>query len=247
MIETHCHLCDSSYDADRDAVIGRAFTSGVTKIIEIAESPPVWEKAIELTRKYENVFCALGVHPNNADKFAGFPDLLNDRKVVAVGECGLDYYRKNVERKVQIKVFEEHLKKALDLKKPVIVHCRDAAEDVFSILGAYNGITGVIHCFSSSAEFAEKFIQLGFYLGIDGPVTYPSAKNLKEIVKKIPLESILIETDSPYLTPQIFRGKRNEPSYLGYIACAIAEIKGIAASEVSKVTDGNASQLFGLI
>ena len=247
MIDTHCHLCDSSYDTDRAAVIERAFSSGITKLIEIGESSSVWKKAIELTRKYENIYCALGVHPNDADKFSYFPDLLNDNKVVAVGECGLDYYWKDVEKKVQIKVFEKHLQKALELKKPVVVHCRDAEEDVFRILSSCSGVTGVIHCFSSSMEFAKKFIGLGFYLGIDGPVTFPSAKNLKEIVKNIPLENILIETDSPYLAPQVFRGKRNEPSYLRHIAGEIAKIKGISAEDVSRITDENARKLFYLM
>jgi len=246
MIETHCHLCDSSYDADRDAAIARAFSSGVTKIIEIAETPAVWEKAFELTRKYDNIYCALGVHPNDADKFTGFPDLLTEKKVVAIGECGLDYHWKDVERKIQIDVFEKHISKALELKKPVSVHCREAAEDVFSVISGCPGLTGVIHCFSSSYEFAEKFMSLGFYLGIDGPVTFPSAKNLKEVVKTIPLEKILLETDSPYLTPQIFRGKRNEPSYLQYITSAIAEIKQIPSADVSKITTQNAHKLFRL-
>ena len=247
MIETHCHLCDLSYDADRSAVIERAFSSGVKKIIEIAESPAVWKKAVELTRKYENIYCAIGVHPNEADKFTEFPDLLNDKKVVALGECGLDYHWKDVEKNIQVKIFEKHIIKSLELKKPLVVHSRDAAEDVFGILSSHPGATGVIHCFSSTMESAEKFIKLGFYLGIDGPVTFPSAKTLKEIVKNIPIEKILIETDSPYLAPQIVRGKRNEPSYLTHITAEIAKIKGISAEEVSKITDENAIKLFGLL
>ncbi len=246
MIETHCHLSDSSYDDDRVETIARAFAAGVTKIIEIAETPGVWEQALELTRKYENVYCALGVHPNDADEFSGFPDSLSDKKVVAVGECGLDYHWKDVVRELQIKTFDRHIAKALEIKKPLVVHCREAETDVFSALSRCPGLTGVIHCFSSSRAFADKFLALGFYLGIDGPVTYPSSKVLREVVKSIPLEKILFETDSPYLTPQIFRGGRNEPSYLQYIAAAVAEIKGIPASEAEKVTDENARKLFGL-
>ena len=247
MIETHCHLTDASFDADRAAVIARAFAAGVTKIIELAVSPAHWEKALELTRGYENIYCALGVHPNDADKFTGFPDSLAEKKVVAVGECGLDYHWKDVPKEIQIKIFDEHISKALEIKKPLVVHCREADEDVFSALNRCRGLTGVIHCFSSGPEVAEKFLGLGFYLGIDGPVTFPSAKVLRETVKKIPLDRVLLETDSPYLAPQNFRGKRNEPSYLAHIAAAVAEIKGVSVAEVERVTDENARKLFGLL
>ena len=175
--------------------------------------------------------------------FSGF---LTNEKVVAVGECGLDYYRNRVEKKVQIEVFEKQLEIAENFKKPVIIHCRQAEEDVYKILDGHKNIKGVIHCFSSSVEFAEKFLQLGFYIGIDGPVTYPNAKVLREVIKMLPLEKMLLETDSPYLPPQNFRGKRNEPSYIKYIAEKIAEIKNMPVSEVSQITDKNAKKLFGI-
>lgn len=274
MIDTHCHLLDSSFDNDREKVIERAFSKGVTAIIEIisppvcvacshtfcaetgggiSENPSLWPRSLVLCEKYKNIFCAIGVHPNDADKFGDFSGFLINKKVVAVGECGLDYYHNCVDKKTQAAVFKKQLEIAVKFRKPVIVHCRSglpagrqAEEDVYEILSLYKNITGVIHCFSSTIEFAEKFLQLGFYIGIDGPVTYPNAKILREVVGKAPIEKILLETDSPYLPPQKYRGKRNEPSYLRYIADKIAEIKNMTIDDVSRVTDENAKKLFGI-
>lgn len=246
MIDTHCHLLDRSFDDDRKEVIGRAFSAGVTKIIEISENPTLWQRSLFLCENYNNIFCTIGVHPNDADKFADFTGILTNEKAVAVGECGLDYYRNRVDKKIQIAVFEKQLEIAEEYKKPAVVHCRQAEEDVYKILSAHKNIKGVIHCFSSLIEFAEKFLQLGFYIGIDGPATYPNAKVLKEVIEKVPPEKILLETDSPYLPPQQYRGKRNEPAYLRYVAAKIAEIKDIDIDEVSRITDENAKKLFGI-
>ncbi|MFH0948606.1 MAG: TatD family hydrolase [Elusimicrobiota bacterium] len=246
MIDTHCHLLDSAFDKDRCEVIERVFSSGITKLIEISIEPNLWQSSLDLCKQYENIFCSIGIHPNDADKYTDFLHFLNEKKVVAVGECGLDYYRNSVDKKVQIEIFEKQLEIAAEFKKPVIIHCRQAEEDTFDILSNNKNISGVIHCFSSTVEFAEKFLQLGLYIGIDGPVTYPNANNLREVVKKIPLEKILLETDSPYLPPQSFRGKRNEPSYIKYIAEKIAEIKEMPVPEISKTTDENAEKLFGI-
>ena len=213
-------------------------------MIEISCDPALWKKTLKLCEKYKNIFCAVGIHPNNADKFTDFSDILAGGKVVAVGECGLGYYRNRVEKKVQIEVFEKQLDIAEQFKKPVVIHCRGAEEDVYGVLEKHKNITGVVHCFSSTVEFAEKFLQLGFYIGIDGPVTYPNAKVLREVVEIAPLERILLETDSPYLPPQYFRGKRNEPAYVKYIAEKIAEIKNMKVSEISEITDENAKTLF---
>ncbi|MFA5780041.1 MAG: TatD family hydrolase [Elusimicrobiota bacterium] len=249
MIDTHCHLLDGSFDEDRKKVIERAISCGVTEIIEISCEPVLWQRSLFLCENYKDIFCAIGVHPNDSDKFVNFTDFsgfLTNEKVVAVGECGLDYYRNRVDKKTQIAVFEKQLAIAENFKKPVIIHCRQAEEDVYKILDGHKNIKGVIHCFSSSVEFAEKFLQLGFYIGIDGPVTYPNAKVLREVVKMLPVEKMLLETDSPYLPPQNFRGKRNEPSYIKFIAEKIAEIKEMPVSEISKITDENAKKLFGI-
>lgn len=246
MIDTHCHLLDGSFDNDRSKVIERAISCGVTKIIEISCEPVLWHRSLFLCENYKDIFCAIGVHPNDADKFVDFSGFLTNKKVVAVGECGLDYYRNRVDQKVQVEVFEKQLEIAEIFKKPAIIHCRQAEEDVYKILSSQKNIKGVIHCFSSSVEFAEKFLQLGFYIGIDGPVTYPNAKVLREVIKILPVERMLLETDSPYLPPQNFRGKRNEPSYIKFIAEKIAEIKEMPVIEISKITDENARNLFGI-
>ncbi|MBI5572980.1 MAG: TatD family hydrolase [Elusimicrobia bacterium] len=278
MIDTHCHLLDGSFDNDRKKVIERATSYGVTKIIEISCEPVLWQRSLFLCENYKDIFCAIGIHPNDADKFVDFSGFLANEKVIAVGECGLDYYRNRVDpvrsgtscpvrdtvsrcdisnracydtsnrvdKKTQIAVFEKQLEIVENFKKPVIIHCRQAEEDVCKILAAHKNIKGVIHCFSSSVEFAEKFLQLGFYIGIDGPVTYPNAKVLREVIKILPVEKMLLETDSPYLPPQNFRGKRNEPSYINFIAEKIAEIKEMPVSEILKITDDNAKKLFGI-
>ena len=253
MIDTHCHLLDGSFDEDRKKVIERAISCGVAKIIEISCEPVLWQRSLFLCENYKNIFCAIGVHPNDADKFADFSDFLSNEKVVAIGECGLDYYRNRVDQKTQIAVFEKQLEIAQKFKKPVIIHCRSglpagrqAEKDVHKILDGHKNIKGVIHCFSSSVEFAEKFLQLGFYIGIDGPVTYPNANGLREVIKMLPIEKILLETDSPYLPPQDFRGKRNEPSYIKFIAEKVAEIKEMPVPEISQITDDNTEKLFGI-
>lgn len=246
MIDTHCHLLDGSFDDDRKKVIERAVSCGIAKIIEISCETVLWQRSLFLCENYKDIFCAIGVHPNDADKFVDFSGFLTNKKVVAVGECGLDYYWKKVDKKVQVDIFEKQLEISENFKKPVVIHCRQAEEDVYKILAGHKNIKGVIHCFSSSVEFAKKFLQLGFYIGIDGPATYPNAKVLREIIKMLPAERILLETDSPYLPPQNFRGKRNEPSYIKYIAEKIAEIKEMPVSEISQITDENAKKLFGI-
>ncbi|MBN1384910.1 MAG: TatD family hydrolase [Elusimicrobia bacterium] len=246
MIDTHCHLLDSSFDKDRQEVIERAFDKGISCIIEISEEPSLWQNSLKLCRDYQTykIFCAIGVHPNHADKYVDPSSLVEDKLVVGIGECGLDYYRKYVDSKTQMDVFERQLEIAEKYKKPVVVHCRKAEKDVYEILCRQQNVKGVIHCFSSTLEFAEKFLQIGFYIGIDAPVTYPNAGELREVVRKIPLERILIETDSPYLPPQQYRGKRNEPSYAEFVAEEIARLKKISVETVIEVTDINAEKLF---
>ncbi|HAM39581.1 MAG: hypothetical protein A2474_03180 [Elusimicrobia bacterium RIFOXYC2_FULL_34_12] len=246
MIDTHCHLLDESYNNDRREVIERAFAEGITKIIEISVEPSLWQNSVELCKKYSNIFCSFGIHPHDAERYTDYIHLISDEKVVAVGECGLDYHRDSFDKKIQAEIFEKQLEIAKKFNKPVIVHSREAEEDSYNILSRYKDLKGVIHCFSSTPGYAEKFLSLGFYLGIDCPVTYPKADNLKKVVKQVPIERILLETDAPYLPPQKFRGKRNEPSYIKYIAEEIAKIKNIPIDAVSEITDNNAKNLFGI-
>ncbi|MFH1369409.1 MAG: TatD family hydrolase [Elusimicrobiota bacterium] len=253
-IDTHAQLLDTPFDSDRDSVISRAAEKGVDRIIEIGWEPGIWKSTVKLSETRENIFCALGVHPHDAGK-AGARELnelrvlLDNPGVKAVGETGLDYYYKNSPVELQKNHFIRHIELAKETGKPLIIHCREAFKDLIGIVSMYydgSRPAGVSHCFAGSVDEARTMIALGFLIGIDGPVTYPSAKVLKEVVAAIPLEKILLETDCPYLPPQAFRGKRNEPSYLTYIAEEVAKIKNVSVDTVARITTENAVNLFNL-
>jgi TatD DNase family protein len=249
MIDTHVHLSDPKFDLDRDLAIKRAKENGITKIIEVGCEPFLWKPSFRLSELNPEIYCAFGIHPHEAktattELFNTLENLLRQPKAVAIGETGLDYYYNHSPKDIQKQVLKTHLELSLKIKKPVIIHCRDAYQDLLDILNEYTGLSGVIHCFSGNTEEAKKLIELGFFLGIDGPVTYPKALVLKEVVKEIPLEKLLIETDSPYLPPQTYRGKRNEPSYLPHIADEIAKIKKIEINKVCEITLNSSIELF---
>jgi TatD DNase family protein len=252
-IDTHAHLLDKRFDKDRLEMLGRAKASRVEKILEISCEPDGWQAALYFSKANKGVTCALGVHPQEA-KLAS-PEVLKklenlalDEKVTAIGETGLDYYHENSSREEQKRVFLFHINLSLKINKPLILHCRDAYPDMFEILSKIKlpDLPGVVHCFSGTPEQALELIKMGFYIGIDGPVTYPNAQALKDTVKQIPLEKILIETDSPYLPPQKYRGTRNEPAYVPLVAAEIALIKGINIKDVENITSENAQSLFRL-
>src|SRR5690554_5847582 len=204
--------------------------------------------AIDIANNYENVFATVGIHPayvNESNHFE-LDNLYNNKKVVAVGEIGLDFYWTKDNKELQLKVFEEQILKAITLNLPVIIHTRKSFNETYEIVKKYQGkITGVFHCFSSNLEDAKKVIKLGFYIGIDGPITFKNNnKELIEIVENIDLKHILIETDSPYLTPEPFRGKMNEPANVRFVAEKVAEIKKINLTEVINQTTKNANKLF---
>lgn len=246
MIETHAHLNFKQFDQDLDIVIKDAFNSGVSKVIVIGIDKKSSLKAIKIAEQYNNVYATVGLHPgsvaNNDTNF--IEPLLNHPKVVAIGECGTDLYWTKDTLELQIKYLHNQAKLALKHNLPLIIHTRNSFTEAFDIVKEYTGVRGVFHCFSSTLEDARKAIDLGFYIGIDGPVTFNKAVELHEIVKEIDLKHILIETDSPYLSPHPHRGKRNEPKNLLYIAQKIADIKNISVDEVIKVTTNNASTLF---
>jgi TatD DNase family protein len=264
-VDTHCHVTDSKFDADRDAVIGRAQDAGVTTLVEIAESPDTWATAVALTEKYPFIYASLGIHPHHAHH-AGpgewpslsrkLRELLKRPKVVAVGEFGLDYFRMENSTEQQDYLFRQQLDLAKETGKPIVIHCRDAHGDTQKRLKEYYPDAsyarsciqphGTIHCFSGTWEDAQTYLTHGFVLGIDGPVTYPNSKVLKENVTRLPLERMILETDSPYLPPQTHRGERNEPAYIPVIAEAIAELKHKATSDVARQTTANARALFRL-
>jgi TatD DNase family protein len=253
IIDTHAHLSDEKFDRDRNVVIERAFNAGVTKIVEISCKPQYWNKALELS-KHDNIFVAFGIHPNDVEKVSAedykkLEFLIQEKKCVAVGEIGLDYRYDSLKQTtvIQKNFFVTQLNLALKFNKPVVIHSRKANEDVVSILKSLKIIPkGVIHCFSGTPQQAKEFVDLGFLLGIDGPVTYKKSEALKQTVLETELNDLLVETDCPYLSPQKYRGERNEPSYVVETLKKIAVIKNILFEEVSKITAQNAVKLFNL-
>jgi TatD DNase family protein len=264
--DTHLHLADKQFDADREAVIEQAKTTKVTTLIEIAESPEMWDAAVGLADKHPFIYASLGIHPHHAHE-AG-PDqwpelgkklrkLLEHPKVVALGEFGLDYFRMQNTKEQQDFLFRRQLELAKSMGKPIIIHCREAHGDVQKGINEFYPQTsferesprppGVIHCFSGSWTDAQFYLAHQFMLGIDGPVTYPSANLLKDNVLRLPLERIVLETDSPYLPPQTHRGKRNEPQHIPVIAQAIGAIKHKTTEEVAIQTTLNAKALFRMV
>lgn len=251
LIDSHAHLDDSRFDRDRDKLIKDLKKAGVELVINPGGDLNSSIKAVALAEEYENIYAAVGVHPHSASEVdEATMDILrsfaNRDKVIAIGEIGLDYYYDNSPRDVQRKWFREQLKLAKEVGLPVIIHSRDAAGDTYEILKeAQDGsLTGVIHCYSGSVEMAMEYIKLGFYISLAGPVTFKKAIKPKEVAEAIPLDKLLIETDSPYLTPVPYRGKRNEPKYVRYVAETIAEIKGLSFEEVAKRTAENTKKLF---
>ncbi len=251
LIDTHAHLDSSDYNDDRAAVIARAFTASIG-VITVGVDLRSSKEALALAQRHRLIWAAVGVHPHDAktldeDVLSRLDDLTKEEWVVAIGEIGLDYYRDLSPRKVQRRAFREQLTLARRIKLPVIVHNRESTDDLLGILNDLSSShRGVIHSFLGDAALAEEFLALGFHLGIGGPVTFKQNEALREAVKKIPLERILIETDCPYLTPLPHRGKRNEPAYVHYMAEMVAQIKGIPVGEVEKQTTENAIDLFSL-
>lgn len=251
IFETHAHYDDEAFDEDRDALLSSMCENGIEYIVNVGANLKSTETSIKLAQKYPFIYAAAGVHPSDTGEldengFAWLKKQCLFEKVVAVGEIGLDYYWDNAERGVQKLWFERQLDLAREVKKPVIIHSRDAAKDTFDIMTAKNAeeIGGVIHCYSYSPEMALDYVKMGFYIGIGGVVTFQNGKKLKEVVEAVPIERILLETDSPYLAPVPNRGKRNTSLNLPYIAQKIAEIKGISYDEVVAVTAENAKKMY---
>ncbi len=249
IVDTHLHLNTEDFEKDLDAVIKRAYHIGIKKLIVIGMDEQTSLQAIKIAEKYEHVYATVGLHPGYVDdndtKF--IEPLLSHPKVVGVGETGLDLYwqKDNIEK--QKKCFSEQIKLSIKYKLPLVIHTRNSFDEAYELLVPYKDKAfGVFHCFSSHLDDAKKAIELGYYIGIDGPITFNKPKELLPIVKEINLEHILIETDSPYLAPTPYRGKRNEPSYLIEVAKKIAEIKALSLEEVSFITTKNAHQLFRL-
>ncbi len=252
LIDTHAHLQWASFCKDREKVIRQARKVDVKSVVNIGFDLDGSVEAIEIAEKHEGLYATVGIHPHNASRFS--VNILNklralseNPQVVAIGEIGLDYYRKLSPRDVQKKAFEDQLFLAEDLGLPVVIHDREAHADTLEIMSKFKGrITGIMHCFSGSRKMAEKCIRYDFYISFAGPVTYPNSHKLHEIAKDIALEKILLETDSPWLAPQEMRGKRNEPAFLRFIAKKMAKLKGISVDELAEATTENAKEIFRL-
>ncbi|GAB1401973.1 TatD family hydrolase [Elusimicrobiota bacterium] len=251
LIDSHAHISDEKFDSDRQDVILRALDNNVKYIIEVGCDPDEWDKVSELS-KDKNIFSMFGIHPHDAIKFneqtkSKLELLLQNKKCIAVGEIGLDYHYDLSPRDIQRNVFIEQMKLALKLNKPVSIHCRSAYNEMLKMMKDMNELPkGVIHCFSGNIDEAKKVLDMGFLLGIDGPCTYPKSDKLKEVIANTDIEKMLIETDCPYLAPQLYRGQRNEPAYVVEIAKKISEIKNMSFEDVCKITTDNTIKLFKL-
>lgn len=257
LIDTHAHLCDGQFDADREAALERAAAAGVARIVEIADNAAEWERALEFARAHPNrVYCAWGFHPHYAQDWRdSHADLCRKRAgsplIVAIGEIGLDYVKSEAPAHIQQRTFRKMLELASAVGKPIVVHCREAHADVFPLLEKYwqapaGRFGGVLHCFSGGVEEARRAVGMGLALGVDGPITYPKNDGLREAVREAGLDSIVLETDSPYLPPQSSRGRRNEPAKLPEVLAKVAELFGVAAEEAAERTTANAEALFRL-
>ncbi len=251
--DTHAHLDDSVFAGDLDKVLERARAAGVVLILNAGFDLESSAAAVELAGKHREIYAAVGIHPHEAagagpDYLERLEKLAAHSKVVAIGEIGLDYYRDLSPRRVQKKVFWEQLELAKKLGKPVIIHDRDAHGDVMDILRRFApGLAGgVMHCYSGSWEMARECVSLGFYISLAGPVTYPNAVRLKDIAARLPEECLLVETDAPYLAPQAFRGKRNEPAYVVHTVEEIARLRNKEPGYIAKITSENGRRLFGI-
>lgn len=258
IFDTHAHYEDERFDADRDEVLENLAGKGVSFVTDAAADMETAAKAIKLAHKYPFIYAAVGVHPQNVDKLDEndintLAAMCDDEKVLAVGEIGLDYFDgdgafQNPSRQLQQMWFSKQIKLAQEKNLPIVVHSRDAAEDTLNIIKEAHGeITGGdIHCFSYSAEMAKEFIRLGFYIGIGGIVTFKNSRKIKEVVSSIPIESIVLETDCPYLSPEPVRGQRNNSANIRFVAEKIAEIKQMTTDEVISLTERNAKKLYRL-
>lgn len=244
-IDTHVHLDEFE---NIDDVLNRARGVGVKAFVSVGYNIESSKFSLSISKRFRDVYAILGVHPHDAKEFTDefliwLSNATNDKKVLGIGEIGLDYYRNLSPRDTQIEIFEKQLSLAQKLSLPVCLHIRDAYREAFDILKRFN-VTGVLHCYSGGLHFLDEALSFGFFIGFDGPVTFQNARELIEVVRRCPLDRILIETDAPYLTPEPFRGKRNEPAYLVYIAKKIAEIKEIGIEEFGKILGENVKKCF---
>ena len=251
IFETHAHYDDRAFDEDRETLLSSMEENGIQTIVNVSSDKESIGRTLALTKQYPFIYGAVGIHPSDTGELVEsdlsyIREACRQEKVVAIGEIGLDYYWDTVEPAVQKKWFEAQMELAREEKLPVIIHSRDAAKDTEDMMKALHAeeIGGVIHCYSYSKEMARTFLNMGFYIGIGGVVTFKNAKKLKEVAEYVPLDRIVLETDCPYLTPIPYRGKRNSSLYLPYVAEEIAKIKGTTPEEIIEATRKNAITLY---
>jgi len=253
LFDTHVHLNAEQYEDDLQEVINRALEKDVQNMVVVGFDEPTIKKAIQIAETYDFIYASVGWHPVDAvdmtdEHLAWIEELAQHPKVVALGEMGLDYHWDKSPKEVQKDVFRRQIRLARKVNLPIIIHNRDATEDVVTILKEEHveEVGGIMHCFTGSIEVAKQCMDMNMYISFGGPVTFKNAKKPKEVATELPLDKLLIETDCPYLTPHPFRGKRNEPGYVSYVAEQIAELKGITYEELAAITTANAKKLFGI-
>jgi TatD DNase family protein len=261
LIDSHAHLDSPAFNGDRDQVLTRARKQGVSAIINVGVDLESSRASLHIVQRYPDIFTAVGFHPNRASEMRDgdlslLGELAGNSKVVAIGEIGLDFYRKSTPRQRQLEVFQQQLDLAVELGLPVVIHCRNAHKEVLNVVtpwakpalrsAGYSYGWGVIHCFSGNIMLARRYIELGFLISLPGSITYPSAGDKIEVARELPLDKLLVETDSPFLAPQLHRGQRNEPAYVSLVVDKIAEVRQVPAETVAQATAQNAINLFHL-
>lgn len=253
LVDSHCHLNDQAFEGGISQTIERAQKLGVAKFLnictELSEADAIWQTS----QDYQDVYCSVGVHPHEAVKEVDNPSFASQlqekalrAKVIALGETGLDYYYEHSPKDAQVKIFNDHIALAEKTGLPLIIHTRDAERETIEILNENIGkVTGIIHCFSGSEWLAKSALELGFYISVSGIVTFPKAEEIRQALKIVPLERLLLETDAPYLAPVPLRGKRNEPAFVIHTAAALAELKGTTTQNLIDQTGHNFQKLFG--
>lgn len=252
-IDTHSHLFDHAFDDDREMVINECLSNNVRKLIVVGFDKQTNKLALELSKKYEFIYPTVGLHPTSLDDYSDnffiyLEDLIkNDKSIVGIGECGLDYYWDTSKKELQKEVFKKQIELSIKYNLPLVIHSRDAIGDTLEVLKSFNRpLRGVMHGYSGSLEMAKEFVKLGLKLGIGGVVTFKNAKNVKEVVEVLDLSNFILETDCPYLTPVPHRGERNASYYIPLIAEEIANLKGVTLKEVEEITTKNAMELFNI-
>ena len=256
LIDSHAHIDFPQFAEDRDAMLERARAAGVTTLLAIGTGPgpEKLDSALPFAEQHDWIYATVGIHPHEAKEVMPqhldeLAKLAKHPKVIAWGEIGLDYYYDHSPKEVQVRVFRDQMALARQAQLPIIIHCRDAWADCLSMLEEYwrpTGLGGILHCFTSTLEDARRGIDMGFLVAFGGSSTYPKAQNIRDVVKDLPLTNILIETDAPYLAPQLYRGKRNEPAYVMEVARTLASVRDLPAEELAVATTGNFRRFFGL-